>query len=37
MLGSFMEDIGITPSQFEDACNRGNKDGIPIHFEQVNY
>lgn len=34
MLGNFMEDIGITPAQFESACNRGNQDGIPIHFDQ---
>lgn len=37
MLGNFMEDIGITPVQFEDACNKGNRDGIPITFDQVSF
>ena len=23
MLGSYMEDIGITPQQFEEACGQG--------------
>lgn len=35
MLGNFMEDLGITPQQFEDACNRQNTDRIPIPFDQV--
>jgi hypothetical protein len=30
MLGNFMEDIGITPEQFEDACNKGHT--YPINF-----
>lgn len=36
MLGNFMEDLGITPKQFEDACNRQNTEKIPIPFDQVN-
>lgn len=35
MLGNFMDDIGITPEQFEEACNKGNQDSIPVHFDQV--
>ena len=39
MLGSFMEDIGITPSQFEEACGKGKgKVKKQFHhglFEQV--
>lgn len=35
MLGNFMEDMGITPLQFEEACSRENSSGIPIHFDQV--
>lgn len=34
MLGNFMEDIGITPEQFEEACNRGNYEPVPVHFDQ---
>jgi hypothetical protein len=34
MLGNFMEDIGITPEQFEDACNKGHT--YPINFNHVN-
>ncbi|RZC36803.1 ARL2 Bind BART domain containing protein [Asbolus verrucosus] len=30
MLGNFMEDIGITPEQFEEACNKGHT--YPINF-----
>lgn len=30
-----MEDLGITPQQFEDACNRQNTERIPIPFDQV--
>lgn len=35
MLGNFMEDIGITPEQFEEACNRENHEPIPVQFDQV--
>lgn len=30
-----MEDIGITPEQFEEACNRENHEPIPVQFDQV--
>ncbi|KAK9874032.1 hypothetical protein WA026_002385 [Henosepilachna vigintioctopunctata] len=33
MLGNFMEDIGITPSQFEHACNKGH-DRHSLRFDQ---
>ncbi|XP_023016503.1 cilia- and flagella-associated protein 36 [Leptinotarsa decemlineata] len=32
MLGNFMEDIGITPEQFENACIEGKKH--PVSFDQ---
>ena len=36
MLGSYMEDIGITSKQFEDACGRGSKRSFQHGlFEQV--
>ena len=36
MLGSYMEDIGITPKQFEDACGKGSKRSFQHGlFEQV--
>lgn len=35
MLGSYMEDIGITPAQFEEACNRGHLEFVPKHFDHV--
>lgn len=35
MLGNFMEDIGITPEQFDEACSRGNHQPIPVQFDQV--
>ena len=39
MLGSYMEDIGITPAQFEEACGKGTgKVKKQFHhglFEQV--
>jgi len=36
MLGSYMEDIGITPKQFEDACGKGSKKSFQHGlFEQV--
>jgi hypothetical protein len=36
MLGSYMEDIGITPEQFEIACqmSKDDVDGLPSHFHQ---
>ena len=40
MLGSYMEDIGITPQQFKEACGLGSgKSKKQFHqglFEQVN-
>lgn len=33
MLGNFMEDIGITPAQFEAACNRNQS--YAINFNHV--
>ncbi|XP_017773583.1 PREDICTED: cilia- and flagella-associated protein 36 [Nicrophorus vespilloides] len=33
MLGNFMEDIGISPQQFEAACFRGAKEAVPLHFD----
>ncbi|CAH0550176.1 unnamed protein product [Brassicogethes aeneus] len=38
MLGNFMEDIGITPKQFEDACSEGKKLRVSFDtnlFEQI--
>lgn len=29
-----MEDIGITPEQFEQACNNGSRE-VPVQFDQV--
>ena len=34
MLGSYMEDIGITPEQFEAACGKASKN-IRSRFHQV--
>ena len=37
MLGSYMEDIGIKPKQFEEACGKGSKRSFQHGlFEQVN-
>ena len=33
MLGSYMEDIGITPQQFEEACGQGT-GGVKKQFQQ---
>ncbi|VEN52549.1 unnamed protein product [Callosobruchus maculatus] len=38
MLGNFMEDIGITPEQFENACKEGKKQHLSFDhnlFEQI--
>jgi hypothetical protein len=35
MLGSYMEDIGITPEQFEKACSKTSTGGLQIRFHQV--
>lgn len=35
MLGNFMEDIGITPDQFERACTEGKN--YQMAFDQVFY
>jgi hypothetical protein len=35
MLGSFMEDIGITPQQFESSCSKNSAGGLQIRFQQV--
>ena len=36
MLGSYMEDIGIKPQQFEEACGKGSKRSFQHGlFEQV--
>lgn len=35
MLDNFMEDIGITSEQFEEACNYENHGPIPMKFDQV--
>ena len=32
MLGSYMEDIGITPQQFEEACGQGT-GGVKKQFQ----
>ena len=34
MLGSYMEDIGINPEQFEAACGKASKN-IKSEFHQV--
>nr|CAD7404025.1 unnamed protein product [Timema poppensis] len=34
MLGSYMEDIGITPEQFESACSKTVPGGMQIRFHQ---
>lgn len=35
MLGSYMEDIGITPEQFETACSNGMHQNLPTKFQEV--
>ncbi|XP_069688630.1 cilia- and flagella-associated protein 36 isoform X2 [Periplaneta americana] len=35
MLGSYMEDIGITPEQFENACSKNSTEGVQIRFHQT--
>ncbi|GFG28438.1 hypothetical protein Cfor_11349 [Coptotermes formosanus] len=35
MLGSYMEDIGITPEQFEKACSKNSAGGLQIRFHQT--
>lgn len=35
MLGSYMEDIGMTPEQFENACSKNTAGGLHIRFHQV--
>lgn len=35
LLGCFMEDMSITPEQFEHACSVNKDTKIPIHFQQV--
>jgi hypothetical protein len=35
MLGSYMEDIGITPEQFDNACSKKSAGGLQIRFQQV--
>jgi hypothetical protein len=35
MLGSYMEDIGMTPEQFENACSKNITGGVHIRFHQV--
>ncbi|XP_011695173.1 PREDICTED: cilia- and flagella-associated protein 36 [Wasmannia auropunctata] len=34
LLGCFMEDMSITPEQFEHACTVNRDTKIPIHFQQ---
>ncbi|XP_035719667.1 cilia- and flagella-associated protein 36-like isoform X3 [Vespa mandarinia] len=34
LLGCFMEDMGITPEQFEYACNINKNTKMPIQFQQ---
>ena len=36
MLGSYMEDIGITPEQFESACGKASTN-IKTQFHQVSF
>ncbi|KAK5647859.1 hypothetical protein RI129_002751 [Pyrocoelia pectoralis] len=33
MLGSYMEDIGISPAQFEEECIKGHLELAPKHFD----
>lgn len=35
LLGCYMEDMGITPEQFEHACTVNKQTRMPIHFQQV--
>ncbi|XP_023718267.1 cilia- and flagella-associated protein 36 [Cryptotermes secundus] len=35
MLGSYMEDIGMTPEQFENACSKNTAGGLHIRFHQT--
>lgn len=35
LLGCYMEDIGITPDQFELACHVNRYTKMPITFQQV--
>ncbi|KAL2722321.1 cilia- and flagella-associated protein 36 isoform X1 [Vespula squamosa] len=35
LLGCFMEDMSITPEQFEHACNINKNTKMPIQFQQV--
>jgi hypothetical protein len=37
MLGSYMEDIGMTPEQFENACSKNTAGGLNIRFHQVEH
>lgn len=30
-----MDDIGITPQQFENACAKGSQGGVTLRFDQV--
>ncbi|XP_011301784.1 cilia- and flagella-associated protein 36 [Fopius arisanus] len=34
LLGSYMEDMGITPEQFEHACTVNKQTKIPVQFQQ---
>ncbi|XP_008553586.1 cilia- and flagella-associated protein 36 [Microplitis demolitor] len=34
LLGCYMEDMGITPEQFEHACTVNKQTRMPIHFQQ---
>ncbi|XP_034944191.1 cilia- and flagella-associated protein 36 [Chelonus insularis] len=34
LLGSYMEDMGISPEQFEYACTVNRQTKLPIHFQQ---
>ena len=35
LLGCYMEDIGITPEQFERACILNRNTKVPVQFQQV--
>lgn len=35
LLGCYMEDIGITPEQFERACTLNKSSRVPVQFQQV--
>ncbi|KAF5299109.1 hypothetical protein FQR65_LT09467 [Abscondita terminalis] len=35
MLASYMEDIGISPMQFEEACSKGQLEFVPKHFDNI--